>query len=299
MAAVYVRDLSKRYGAVQAVDGISFEVGAGEVFGLLGRNGAGKTTTLECVMGLRTPDAGHIEVCGVDARAHPTDARRRMGAALQTTELQDKITPREALSLFASLYGATPRTRELLDTFALTDKADAPFASLSGGQRQRLALALALVNSPQLVVLDEPTAGLDPVSRRDLHTSIDGLRAAGTTVLLTTHAIDEAERLCDRVAIIDKGRIAASGRPAELIARSRAAQSVTLVTSRPVAHASLAGVPVAGDVILEGVHVRFTTNDATRAVAVLAELLARDGVELVELHVMKASLEDLFVELTQ
>jgi ABC-2 type transport system ATP-binding protein len=208
---------------VEALRGVSFDVEEGEVFGLLGPNGAGKTTTLECVIGLREPDEGDIHICGIDARTHRLDAKRKLGAALQTTELQDKITPREALTLFAALYGSNARAEPLLERFALVDKADVAFDTLSAGQRQRLALALALVNEPGVLVLDEPTASLDAHARRELHAEIARLRSERHTLLLTTHVIDEAERLCDRVAIMDKGRIVLTGSPRELVARAGAA----------------------------------------------------------------------------
>ena len=209
---------------------MSFEIRDGEIFGLIGPNGAGKTTTVECVIGLREPDEGAIEVCGIDARRRPQAVKEKIGAALQTTALQDKITPREALALFGAFYQRSAEPHALLERFALADKADAPFDTLSGGQRQRLALALAFVNKPELVFLDEPTAGLDPQSRRELHDEIVRMKHDGHTVLLTTHYLDEAEALCDRVAIIDRGRIVATGAPRELVAglapRRRSASTV-------------------------------------------------------------------------
>ena len=183
---VTVSDLSKRYGAVQAVRGLSFSVAAGEVFGMLGPNGAGKTTTIECLIGLREPDGGTIEVCGFDARRQPREVKERIGVQLQATALQDLLSVREALRLFGSFYRRRADPERLLARFALTDKADARFASLSGGQQQRVAMALALVNEPELLLLDEPTAGLDPQARRELHGVIRELKADGRTVLLTT-----------------------------------------------------------------------------------------------------------------
>jgi len=217
-AKVIVRDLRKHYGGVHAADGVSFEVQDGEIFGLLGPNGAGKTTSVECVVGLREPDTGYIEVSGIDARQRPGDVKQKIGAALQTTSLQDKITPREALRVFGAFYRNRAEPQALLERFSLAEKADAPFDTLSGGQRQRLAPALAFVNNPELIFLDEPTTGLDPLSRRDLHGEIARMKQGGHTVMLTTHNIEEAERLCDRIAIIDHGRIVASGAPHELIA---------------------------------------------------------------------------------
>ena len=218
--ALTVSGLSRRYGAVQAADGISFEIAAGEVFGLLGPNGAGKTTTIECVLGLVRPDAGGVQVCGIDALAQPQEARAKTGAVLQATGLPDKITPREALDVFGAFYPAPVKSDALLDRFGLREKQDATYESLSGGQKQRLALALTFVGDPQLLVLDEPAAGLDIQMRRELHDHIREIRAAGRAVLLATHDMDEAAQLCDRIAVIAGGRIIATGTPADLIAGS-------------------------------------------------------------------------------
>ena len=217
-AAIAVKGLSRRYGAVQAIDGVSFEVGASEVFGLLGPNGAGKTTTLECILGLTRPDQGRIEICGIDARDAPRQAREKTGAVLQATGLQDKITPREALDLFASFYRAPLASDVLLQRFGLVEKANAVFETLSGGQKQRLVLALAFVGNPQALLLDEPTAGLDPQIRREVQGHIRAMKDDGRAILLSTHDMDEAEQLCDRIAVIARGRIVAVGTPHELMA---------------------------------------------------------------------------------
>ena len=221
-AAIAVKGLSRRYGAVQAIDGVSFEVGAGEVFGLLGPNGAGKTTTLECILGLVRPDRGRIEICGIDAYNAPRQAREKTGAVLQATGLQDKITPREALDLFASFYRAPLASDVLLQRFGLAEKANAAFETLSGGQKQRLVLALAFVGNPQALLLDEPTAGLDPQIRREVQGHIRAMKDDGRAILLSTHDMDEAEQLCDRIAVIARGRIVAVGTPQELMAGSGA-----------------------------------------------------------------------------
>ena len=295
---VVVRDLHKHYGDVHAARGVSFEILDGEIFGLLGPNGSGKTTTLECIIGLREPDGGAIEVCGVDARRHPQDVKQKIGAALQTTSLQDKITPREALTLFGSFYRRKSAAGDMLERFALGPKADAPFDTLSGGQRQRLALALAFVNRPELVFLDEPTTGLDPQSRRDLHAEVVRMKQDGHTVLLTTHYIEEAEHLCDRIGVIDHGRIIATGTPRELIARSTARQSVSLTTTPALRAEDVAPVTGVEDVVWEGDRVRFTTAEATRSVASLMTVIEARGVSITELQVRKATLEDVFIELT-
>lgn len=306
---VIVRELSKRYGGVEAVRGVSFEIEAGEIFGLLGPNGAGKTTTLECLVGLREADAGSIEVCGLDVRKQPREVKQRIGVALQSTALQDKITPREALRLFGSFYRERAETAALLERFALGEKADARFDTLSGGQRQRLALALAFVNKPELVLLDEPTTGLDPQARRELHAEILRMKADGHTVLLTTHYLDEAEQLCDRIAIIDQGRVIATGAPRDLVAQSSGMQTVTLVTKPVIDRERLArvvgvselgaGRSAGGAEGGQGNAVTFRTDRPTETLVALAALIAEQRVELVELQVKKASLEDVFVGLTK
>jgi ABC-2 type transport system ATP-binding protein len=218
MKMIAVHGLSHRYGGVQAVNGVSFAVAAGEIFGLLGPNGAGKTTTLEGILGLITPDDGRIEICGMDVRSDARTARARIGAVLQATGLQDKITPREALDLFGAFHTAPLKSDVLLARFGLMEKTDAAFETLSGGQKQRLALALAFVGDPQILLLDEPTAGLDPQMRREVQDHIRTMKDTGRAVLLASHDMEEAERLCDRVAVIAGGRIVATGAPRELMA---------------------------------------------------------------------------------
>src|SRR5437868_699275 len=217
-AQILVRGLRKEFPKVLAVDGVDLDVAAGEVFGLLGPNGAGKTTTLEMIEGLTEPDAGEIEIGGRSWRREGAAIRARIGVQLQATSLYNKITPREALDLFGSYYPRRRPTDELLELVQLTEKADAYHVTLSGGQAQRLALALALVNDPEVVFLDEPTAGLDPQGRRSLWEVVRTMKGEGRTVVLTTHYMDEAEALCDRLAILDHGQILRSGTPAELIA---------------------------------------------------------------------------------
>jgi ABC-2 type transport system ATP-binding protein len=298
MAKLIVHDLHKRYDDVLAAQGVSFEIQDGEIFGLLGPNGSGKTTTVECVIGLRQPDAGEIEVCGMDARRHPKAVKEKIGAVLQTIALQDKITPREALALFASFYQKTTGTSDLLGRFALSEKADAPFDSLSAGQRQRLAVALAFVNNPELIFLDEPTTGLDPQSRRDLHGEIAQMKRDGHTVLLTTHNIDEAEQLCDRIAIIDRGRIIAGGLPRDLIAASSSSQTVSLRTAPPLDREWLAAVPGVDDLVYADSMVTFRTVTPSATLAAVMQGIAVRGAELLELHARKARLEDVFLALT-
>jgi ABC-2 type transport system ATP-binding protein len=297
-AKVIVRDLQKRYGSVEAARGVSFEIHDGEIFGLLGPNGAGKTTTIECVIGLRDPDAGRIDVCGIDARRQPREVKQRIGASLQSTALQDKITPREALELFGSFYRKRLDSTALLERFSLAEKADVAFDTLSGGQRQRLALALAFVNDPELIFLDEPTAGLDPQSRREVHAEIARMKQDGHTVLLTTHDMDEAQALCDRIAILDHGRIIATGTPTELTTRSAGQHLVSIVATRAIDAAWLADLPSTQDVSVDGERARFHTTEPSRAVSLLLSRLQAAGAEIVDLHVQKATLEDVFIELT-
>jgi ABC-2 type transport system ATP-binding protein len=206
---IAVSELVKNYGKIAALANVSFAVAAGEIFGLLGRNGAGKTTAIECIIGLRRPDGGAIQIAGIDAIKSPGQVKTLIGVQLQATALQEKITPREALRLFARFYPQSENIDSLIEKFSLGEKADAHFETLSDGQRQRLGLALAVVHRPKVVFLDEPTAGLDVQSRRQLHEMIRQMRGDGRTILLSTHDLDEAEQLCDRVAIMHHGKIVA------------------------------------------------------------------------------------------
>ena len=219
-AILQVESLFKRYGDVEAVRGVSFSVEEGEVFGLLGPNGAGKTSTVEVLEGLRTRDSGRVAVCGLDPQRNAQALKHEIGAALQSTALPDKLRVMEALRLFASFYKRRRNPEELLERFGLKEKRHAFYSQLSGGQKQRLALAMALVNDPKLLFFDEPTAGLDPQVRREIYDIIEELKRDKKTILMTTHYIEEAERLCDRVAIIDHGKVIALGTPRELKTRS-------------------------------------------------------------------------------
>jgi ABC-2 type transport system ATP-binding protein len=295
---VRVQDLMKRYGDVDAVRGISFEVAAGEIFGLLGPNGAGKTTTLECLLGLRRPDAGAVWLGGIDALADPVRARCTTGAQLQSAALQDKITPREALRLFASFYPAPASIDHLIERFGLAEKANAPFASLSGGLKQRVLLALAFINRPRRVVLDEPTAGLDPQSRRELHQVIRSLRDDGCTILLSTHQLDEAQQLCDRIGILHHGRLVALAPPAELIAGARTLPRLLLRTAQPFDPAMLNRLTGVSDARPDGTGWTVATRDVTRTITELTRELDLAKNELLDLQIQRPSLEDVFIELT-
>ncbi|HTL67967.1 MAG TPA: ABC transporter ATP-binding protein [Lacunisphaera sp.] len=298
-AGLRVRDLRKSYGPVEAVRGVSFDVAPGEIFGLLGLNGAGKTTVIECLLGLREPDAGSVTLGEIDVRRQPQAARRHLGAQLQFASLQDKITPRQALALFGSFYAEAVAPSDLLARFQLTDKAGAAFASLSGGQRQRLFLALAMVNDPSVLVLDEPTAGLDPQSRRELHALIRELRASGRAVLLSTHYLEEAHQLCDRVGILHAGRLLATAAPSDLIARASARPRLFFRAAAAVAAAELSRLPgvTAVQPQADG-SCALATNAAARTAGALAHLLTQAGIELLDLRMDRPSLEDVFLELT-
>ena len=298
VAKISVRDLVKSYGEVKAVRGLNFEISEGEIFGLLGPNGAGKTTTLECIIGLREPDQGTIKVCGFDTRTQSDEVKQRIGAQLQATALQDKITVREAIQLFGSFYRHPAKMDQLLEKFSLTEKADARFETLSGGQKQRLAVALALVNEPELLFLDEPTAGLDPQSRRELHGVIEQMRRDGRTVLLTTHYIEEAEQLCDRVAIIDHGQIIATGTPRQLTSKAQALTHITLTTARPLDLEQMRALASVRFAELDGDSCVIRTPKASEAIIELVKFLEAERNELLDLHIEKPSLEDVFIELT-
>jgi len=296
--SVRVRGLAKRYGPVEAVRGVSFDVAEGEIFGLLGPNGAGKTSILECLLGLRHPDSGSVAIGGIDAVGRPELARVGVGAQIQHASLQDKITPRQALGFFASFYRESAPVGELIGRFGLAAKADAPFDSLSGGQRQRLFLALAFVNNPRLVVLDEPTAGLDPQARRELRGLIGAMRAAGLAVLMSTHDLGEAHALCDRIGILNEGRIVAVGSPAELISRSSAVSRVAVRTARAIGSAQAPSLPGVVSSTVEGGTWLLGTRDVGGTVTALVRQLELDGNPLLDLQIRGPSLEDVFMELT-
>ena len=293
-----VENLVKRYGDVEAVCGVSFRVEEGEVFGLLGPNGAGKTSTVEVLEGLRPADGGRVSVCGFDPHRNPEELKHEIGAALQSTSLPDKLRVMEALRLFASFYKRRRSPEELLDRFGLEEKRNAFYGQLSGGQKQRLALAMALVNDPRLIFFDEPTAGLDPQVRREIYDIIEELRREKKTIVMTTHYIEEAERLCDRVAIIDHGKVIALGTPRELKARSGGTTRIEVRLSRPESNSTLKnleGVVDARDV--DGAYVLHSQRPPQTIVSMVKHLEAQ-GNELISLEIATPSLEDVFIELT-
>jgi ABC-2 type transport system ATP-binding protein len=297
-AILQVENLVKRYGEVEAVRGVSFNVEEGEVFGLLGPNGAGKTTTVEILEGLRNLDGGRVSVCGLDPQRESAALKHEIGAALQSTSLPDKIRVMEALRLFASFYKRGRKPEELLKRFGLEEKRNAFYNQLSGGQKQRLALAMALVNDPKVVFLDEPTAGLDPQVRREIYDIIEELRREKKTILMTTHYIEEAERLCDRVAIVDHGKVIALGTPRELKAHSGGATRIEVRLSKPESNGALENLEGVADAReLDGTYVLHSMRPP-QAIVSLVKHLEAEGNELVSLEIATPSLEDVFIEMT-
>jgi ABC-2 type transport system ATP-binding protein len=299
-AALRCRGLVKRYGAVVALDGLDLEVRRGECFGMLGPNGAGKTTTVEILEGLNSPDAGEVEVLGERWAGDGLELRGRLGVQLQETKFAEKARVSEVIALFRSFYPRGPGVGETLALVQLQEKADAQVRTLSGGQKQRLSLACALVGDPELLFLDEPTTGLDPQSRLQCWSIVEDLKARGRTVLLTTHYMDEAARLCDRVAIIDHGKVIALGTPRELVA-SLGAEHVIEFAVEPAATVSadtLRALPgVEGLAHDEGTW-RLTVREVHRAVPGLLAALAERGAQPTRLTTHHATLEDVFVALT-
>ncbi|MET9019403.1 ABC transporter ATP-binding protein [Actinopolymorpha sp. NPDC004070] len=296
MPVIEVSHLQKRYGEKVAVDDVSLTVEAGEIFGILGPNGAGKTTTVECVSGLRTPDAGDLRVLGLDPRRDRAALREHLGCQLQESELPGQLRVREALELYASFYRAPADWRELTERLGLAGQRNTVFAKLSGGQKQRVSIALALIGNPEVAILDELTTGLDPQARRDTWNLIEQVRDSGVTIVLVTHFMAEAERLCDRLAVIDSGRVVAVDTPAGLVARTGGEQRIRFRPSAPLPDdvfadlVDVTGVSRTGDlVVVTG------TGDVLAAVT---STLARRQVVAHELRVEQASLDDAFVELT-
>jgi len=295
---IRVLEVRKSYGDIHAVDGVSFEVGRGEVFGLLGPNGAGKTTTVEMLEGLRQPDAGRLEILGLDAVHQPDELKERIGVTLQTAELYPKLTVVEVLDLFRSFYARTLPTDQLVDFLDLGERRKAQTRELSGGQRQRLAVALALVNDPEVVFLDEPTTGLDPAARRSLWDLIERLREQGKTILLTTHYMEEADHLCDRLAIMDHGRILEMGTGRELVDRRFHERAVRFDDLPQVADAELSALPSVTSVRHDDGSTFVYSRDIPATIGALLDTLDARGLEIDDLGVRKATLEDVFLELT-
>lgn len=297
-AVVVVSGLTKRYKDLVAVDGVSFSVDQGEIFGILGPNGAGKTTTLEIIEGLRRPSAGSASVLGVDVTRDTRPVKERIGVQLQAVSLIPNLTVWETLDMFSGLYKNRADPDALLDRFALRDKRDSHVAKLSGGQRQRLSVALALVNNPEIVFLDEPTTGLDPAARRSLWDTIRELAAERRTVILTTHYMEEAEELCGRVAIMDRGRIISLDTPANLVRSLAAGRTIEFTLTSEVGHDTLAALPGAKDVRTVDGLTMIGTTEPTATIRALLDLESTAGVTVDDIHIRSATLEDVFISLT-
>ncbi|MDF5757018.1 ABC transporter ATP-binding protein [Spongiactinospora sp. TRM90649] len=300
MAIIEVDGLRKSYAGRPVVDGVSFAVEEGEIFGVLGPNGAGKTTTVECVEGLRVPDAGRVRVAGIDPATDRARLTEVLGAQLQESHLQAKLTVREALTLYSAFYPTPADWRPLAERLGLGDRLDARFGKLSGGQKQRLFIALALVGAPKVVVLDELTTGLDPRSRRDTWKLIEEIRDTGVTVLLVTHFMEEARHLCDRIAVIRAGKVIALDTPTGLIDAAAGGTEISFVPSRPLTGdelAELAALPGAGPTRTDGEgRVSITGTDDTAAPVIA--LLSGRGVTPRRLRVEAGTLDDAFLDLT-
>jgi ABC-2 type transport system ATP-binding protein len=294
-----VKQLEVRFGQRQVLRGVDLVINAGEIFGLLGPNGAGKTTTVEILEGLRTRTSGDVRVLGFDPGVSVFEIKDRIGVALQATNLPEKITVREALNLFAAFYSRRVDQKKLLDRLQLSDKRDTYYYHLSGGQKQRLALALAMVNDPQLLFLDEPTTGLDPQVRLEIHTLIQELRSSRRTILLTTHYIEEAEKLCDRVAIVDEGKIIALGSPREIQACTLGQSRIEIRCEQPM--------PASLPTLVDGDDPHFsedrcvltvTAAKPARTIVDLVKWIDQHGLDVADIHLKRPTLEDVFIELT-
>ena len=295
-AVIEVQHLRKEYGDTVAVGDVSFAVHEGEIFGILGPNGAGKTTTVECIEGLREPDRGQISVLGLDPQRDRAELTQLLGVQLQQSRLPDQLRVGEALELCSSFYQRPADWRELMEVLGISAKARTPFRKLSGGQQQRLSIAMALVGSPRVAVLDELTTGLDPQARRDTWDLIEGVRDRGVTIVLVTHFMEEAERLCDRVALIDAGQVVALDTPAALAERVETEQRIQFRPSVPVDDGLLEGLPEVTGVIHRGDVVVVTGT--SKALNAVISVLARNQIVAEQLRVEQASLEDAFLAFT-
>jgi ABC-2 type transport system ATP-binding protein len=296
--AISCHGLRKYYADVKAVDGLDLSVGTGECFGLLGPNGAGKTTTIEILEGLTKRDGGQVEVFGLTWEEHERELRERIGISLQETQLSEKLTVRETVRLFRSFYRSGPDPDTLLRDLSLDEKRNARVGKLSGGQKQRLAAACALVGDPDILFLDEPTTGLDPQSRLQLWEVVARFRAKGGTVLLTTHYMEEAERLCDRVAIVDHGHLIALGTPQQLIARLEASNIIEFTSEPPLSPETFRDLPGCHGCTRHGEKWQLRVDSLAQAVPQLIAAVEKSSGKLLSLSTHAATLEDLFVSLT-
>ena len=298
--AVRVEGLVKRFGTVTAVDGISFYVERGEIFGILGPNGAGKTTTLEIIEGLLKPTAGAVSVLGVDVLKRPAQVKARIGVLLQSSAYYDHLNLGEILSLLGSFYANSVRPAALLEQVGLSDRCDSRVNHLSGGQKQRFALAASLVNAPELVVLDEPTTGLDPQARRNLWAMVRDMNGRGITVVLTTHYMEEAEALCHRVGIMDRGKLLTVDTPSAMVGRLDAAYTVKMVVANPLTDTQIASLNGGVEVVQSagGSSYLLRLRNTPRALETVLEEIAVNDISLEHLEVTPVTLEDVFLELT-
>ncbi len=296
--AVEVKDLTKKYGNLVAVNKISFAIEEGEIFGILGPNGAGKTTTLEMIEGLRKPDGGSIKVCGIDATGKNDAVKELIGVQLQTSSLYDRIKVAEVIELFGSYYSKSISVDQILDELSLIEKSNSYVESLSGGQKQRLALALALVNDPKIVFLDEPTTALDPQARRNAWEIIEGLSRKGKTIILNTHYMEEAERLCERVGIMDHGQIIALDSPANLITKQNLDSAVEFTSTNGTGKEFFEKLPQVTKVTQEGQRFILHTSQAFRLLTELVHLTEQGELHLENISTRSATLEDVFLDLT-
>jgi len=293
---IVLEQLRKSYGDTHALQGVDLDIAQGGVVGILGPNGAGKTTLVEILEGLRQPSSGRVEVLGLDPGRQSEELKRRIGVQLQSTAMPLDLTARELLELYAAFYTRTLPVADVLKRVGLDSKSKALVRNLSGGQRQRLALGIALIHDPELLILDEPTSGLDPAARRALHEVIRDYNTAGNSVILTTHYIEEAEVLCDRVIVMREGRVVADGSPFELVGHAEGASTMWIAFSGQFDRTPLeaAGATHQG---LEGDHHRFSTRDPAAVIVALGEMLRTQKVTLTDLRMKRPTLEDVYLEL--
>jgi ABC-2 type transport system ATP-binding protein len=296
MPVIEVTNLHKRYGHQAAVDDVSFTVEQGEIFGVVGPNGAGKTTTVECISGLRTPDKGAVRVLGLDPCRDRAELRQRVGVQLQKSELPEKIRVWEALDLYSSFYRAPASWRGLIEELGLADRRDTPFSKLSGGQKQRLSIALALIGNPEIAVLDELTTGLDPQARQDTWRLIEQIRSGGVTILLVTHFMEEAERLCDRIAVFKFGRILALDSPSNLVSQASVEQRIRFRLSAPMDERTLTALPEVRSVSRSGSHVLVIGSG--NLLHAVTSVLAQHNIVVTDLRMEPGTLDDAYLAVT-
>ncbi len=298
LAVVEVQDLQKYYGEIRAVDGLSFTVEPGEIFGMLGPNGAGKSTTVEILEGIRTMDGGQVRVLGLDPHRETGRLRNAIGIQLQSTSLYPRLNVREQLSMFGRLYEQSRNVEEVIDLVGLRERVSGLAKDLSGGQQQRLSVGLSLMNDPELVFLDEPTTGMDPQARRHLWDVIKGMQEQGKTVMMTTHYMEEAEYLCDRVAIVDHGKIIALDRPQRLVSENFAESTITFEPDGEPDLAAMKALPAVTNVILDDGTVELFSGDIPGTIGALLDYSEEQSIQIEDLHVRRATLEDVFLKLT-